>query len=209
MDNALFRPNRNKQILVTIVLTHICNNLTNAALLPDLLLKNFIQQTLGYFRMLKGKQKDDEYQQKTQELFASILNVLKKEDVTSKTKVKVLKKLLFSPGPFIFEKITRSKLAQQITALLDAEGVKKLATLYREVVLGEKAKESTDQSWWNKDRVYAAQLLVKLLGHPSVQAEVQWRTEQLQFLVNLTIIEDEQRSNVGAGLSGECFCCCC
>lgn len=139
-------------------------------------------------------------------MFTSILNALKKEEVKSKTKINVLTKLLFSPGTFIFEKITRSKLAQQITALLDADGVKELALLYREVILAEKVKGTNDQSWWNKDRVYAAQLLVKLLSHSTMQSENEWRTEQLQFLLGLSIINDNQHSNVGMSLSGEFLC---
>lgn len=203
MDISLTRPNRNKQILATVILKYICDNLSDPSLLPDLLSRNFIQQTLGYFQMLKGKQKDDEYQQKAHELFNSILNLLKKEDTKSKTKIEALEKLLFWPGTFIFEKITRSKLAQQITALLDAEGVKKLAALYQEVVLAEKLKANTNDTWWNKDRVYAAQLLVKLLSHPSIQTEREWRTEQLKFLLNLTIINNNRYLNVGTTLAGE------
>lgn len=199
MDASLARKHRNKQILSTIILKYILNNLTDSTLIPQVLLPNFVRNTLNYFKEFTGKQRDDEYQKAAREFFEAILNSLKKDGVSSEIKLEVLEKLLFNPGTFHFEKVTKSKLPQQILMLLDAESIKLFAETYREVVLGTKAKEN---SWFNSDRLYAAQMLVKLFSYPQMQTENEWKTEQLIFLLNLCIIKNEQYSNVGHDLLG-------
>lgn len=199
MDSSLARKHRNKQIISTIILKNILNNSTDPALIPQVLLPNFVCNTLNYFRELTGKQKDEEYQKAAREFFASILNSLKKEEVASEIKLEVLEKLLFNPGTFHFEKVTKNKLPQQILTILDAESTKKFADTYREVTLGTKAKEN---SWFNSDRLYAAQMLVKLFNSPQMQTENEWKKEQLIFLLNLCIIRNEEYSNIGSELLG-------
>lgn len=131
--------------------------------------------------------------------------MLKRAEVSSEIKFEVLERLLFYPGSLIFEKTTKSRLVQQITLLLDVEGVKKLASVYRDVVLGVKRQHESTEAWWNNDRLYAAQLLVKLLGHSAVLGENEWRIEQLQFLMELSLIRMENGVQVGGELAGKCF----
>lgn len=187
MDKALSKYNQNKHLVIINFLTIILNNIEKPNDLPQLFEEHFIQQTITVFRQLKGGQKDYQLKQLTHTLFNVIPEVLKKEEVKEKTKIAILKKLLFHPGTFIFEKITKSKLVQHITSTLKNEGVKKLAVIYKEVVLleNEKFNADTSETFQNNDRLYAANLLVKLLCHPEVNEENEWKCEQLKFLLRL------------------------
>ncbi|KAJ8985239.1 hypothetical protein NQ317_018268 [Molorchus minor] len=135
-DKILHRPNRNKHLIVINLFSIILQNLEDKSIVPMILTRNFIQQTLNYFKMTGGKNKDAEFQQYMQTFFESLLKALSPEEVNLKIKISVLKKLLFYPGTFIFEKVTRSKIIQHITLRLDKEGIKKLAMVYRGVVDG-------------------------------------------------------------------------
>lgn len=208
LDNALFKFHRNKHILATVLLKHIAENSTDVSVIPRLLTQNYLKETLAYFKTLKTKQQDSEFQEQTRSFFSTILNVLKNDGVSSDVKFKVLDRLLFYPGSLVFEKITKSKLVQQIILLLDVRGVKKLATIYRDVVLGKKREHESTEDWWNSDRLYVAQLLVKLLGHHAVLNENEWRIEQIQFLMELGMIRKVNGPNVGAELAGKVFIYC-
>lgn len=202
IDQTLLKFQRNKHLLATIILKHITNHLADFSVIPQLLTHNYLKQTLNYFKTLKAKQQDIEFQQETHQFFNTLLDVLKK-DVPGNVKFELLERLLFYPGSLIFEKTTKSKLVQQITLLLDIDGVKKLASVYRDVVLGERRQHESTDAWWNNDRLYAAQLLVKLLGHSAVLGDNVWRIEQLEFLMELSLIRKENGVKIGTELAGK------
>ncbi|XP_044261634.1 rDNA transcriptional regulator pol5 [Tribolium madens] len=201
LDRTLIRQNRNKFFVATRLLTGILNELNDPSLIPELLTRNYLQQLINTYKTAVGKQKDKEFQNLTQKLFETLVNSLKKDGVKSKIKIKVLKALLFYPGTFIFEKVTKSKLVQNITASLNTEGVKKLAGIYRDVILATNDKvvnDNTREKWWNVDRIYASHLLVKLLNHPSMHDNNEWKVEQLVFLMKLGLLKDD---NIGHELA--------
>ncbi|XP_018562752.1 myb-binding protein 1A-like protein [Anoplophora glabripennis] len=204
VDANLQRPNRNKQLIATKIYSIILQNVQNLDSVPQILTKNFIQQTLNYFKTFKGKNKDAEFQQSTNKFFETLLETLKRDGAKSQTKIAVLKKLLFYPGTFIFEKITRSKVIQQITYSLDNGGVKMLATLYEGVIKGTEKIDSEDarnENWLNNDRLYAAHLLIKLLSHASMKDENEWKTEKLGFLMHLGLFRMDNGANIGSELA--------
>lgn len=203
LDQNLFKFHRNKHILSTLILKHIAKNITDFSLLPQLLTHNYLKQTLIYFKTLKPKQRDDEFQTETHDFFNALVDALKKPEVSGEIKFEIVERLLFYPGSLVFEKTTKSKLVQQVTLLLDVDGVKKLGGFYRDVIVGKKRQHESTDMWWNNDRLYSAQLLVKLLGHNAVLGENEWRIEQLQFLMELSLIRRENGLNVGAELAGK------
>ncbi|KAL3271345.1 hypothetical protein HHI36_021833 [Cryptolaemus montrouzieri] len=186
LDEALEKYNKNKHLVAINFLTFILKNIENPNEIPSFLGDNLIQHTLMVFRQLKGDEKGNEIKQLTHKLFDAILEALKR-NAKEKTKIAVLKRLLFSPGTFIFEKITKSKLIQQITSTLETEGVKKLAKVYKEVIMlqNEKFNAESSETFQNNDRLYAAHLLVKLLGHSTMHNENEWKCETLKFLMHL------------------------
>lgn len=205
LDTQLTRLNRNKLLAVSIIICNILPNLEDHSQIPKLLTNNFIRQTLQYFRNHYNNNHDEEFQTGMMKFFDSLGNCLKNDQIERKIKVTVLKTLLFYPGTFMIENITKSRILQQIVNGLNVEGVKKLGKLYKEVIIAKKEKiveENVTEPWLNAERVYAAQLLVKLLSHPSMQNEIEWKTECLKLLMNLSIIRHSRYTNVGAELAG-------
>lgn len=207
MDNQLQRLNRNKHIIIATMLTSFLENSTGSDIIPHLLTVNFISSTIQIFRHYRVKDKDDEFYFKMDKFFKTLSEKLQSKEIPAKDKISVLNKLLFYPGIFIFEKVTRTKIVQQITASLNAEGVKSLAALYCDVATAQKQKvagNNQTENWINADRVYATQLVVKLMGHSSVQKENEWRLDQLKFLLKLGLFKEDDIS-VGTELAGKFF----
>lgn len=201
-DSQLSTRNRNRLLVAIKIYSGILESVVKTSLIPSLLSNNFIQHILNYYKNIKD---DYEFQKSMHNFFETLLGTLKKDQVKSKTKISVLKKLLFFPGTFIFEKITKSKIVQHITSSLDDDGVKNLAALYRGVVTGSERIDSQDEHWLNNDRLYAAHLLVKLLNLLVVKEENDWKVEQLCFLVDLGLFKNDSEVNVGSELAGKIF----
>ncbi|XP_050302470.1 myb-binding protein 1A-like protein [Anthonomus grandis grandis] len=206
LDKHLRTPNRNRLLAFMKLLTNILSLVTSDKYyteVPSLITRNFVTQLLGYFRTFKGKQKDKEYHDAVQKLFETIVAVFSKENTNSDVKISVIKKLLFDPGTFVFEKVTKSKIIQQITLTLDTEGVKNLAKVYRGVVDGTETinSENDSETWLNNDRLYSAHLLIKLLGFPAMKQENDWRVEQLTFLLSVSLLRERSGMNVGRELA--------
>lgn len=196
-DRQLSLRNRNKLFAAINIYTGILKALVKTSQISLLLSENFVHHILNYFKNVKD---DQEFRKRVHTFFDALVISLKQNDVKSKSKVSVLKKLLFFPGTFIFEKVTKSKIVQHITATLDIDGVKNLASLYRGVVTGTERIDSQDEHWLNNDRLYAAHLLVKILNLPILKDENDWKVEQLCFLINLGLFKNE--GNVGTELAG-------
>jgi len=113
LDKHLKTPNRNRLLVFLTILTNTLINISenNKPLdnIESLLTGNLITQILGYFRTFKGKQRDKEYHDAVQKLFETLLALFRKETAKSDVKIGVIKKLLFDPGTFVFEKVTNSQ----------------------------------------------------------------------------------------------------
>lgn len=209
LDKHLKTPNRNRLLVFLTILTNTLINISenNKPLdnIESLLTGNLITQILGYFRTFKGKQRDKEYHDAVQKLFDTLLALFRKETAKSDVKIGVIKKLLFDPGTFVFEKVTKSKIVQQITSTLDVEGVKNLGLVYRRVTEGSEKinTENESETWLNNDRLYSAHLLIKLLSFPVMKGENDWKAEQLEFLLRISLFRDAETANVGRELAGE------
>ncbi|CAH0548937.1 unnamed protein product [Brassicogethes aeneus] len=203
LDKHLHRPNRNKHLAITTLFSHVLSTVADYEAISDLLGENFVKQTICYFKTFTKYQKDGEFQKQMHDFFEKLVATLKGESVGSTAKIRVLKRLLFHPGTFIFEKITKSKIIQHITSTLDADGVKELSDVYCDVVTGKLSVDigpNTNERWLNNDRLYAAHLLVKLLHLPVVQKCNDWKVEKLMFLMTMGIF-NKSISNVGVELA--------
>lgn len=209
LDKHLKTPNRNRLLVFLTILTNTLINISenNKPLdnIESLLTGNLITQMLGYFRTFKGKQRDKDYHDAVQKLFDTLLSLFRKETAKSDVKIGVIKKLLFDPGTFVFEKVTKSKIVQQITSTLDVEGVKNLGSVYRRVTEGSEKinTENESETWLNNDRLYSAHLLIKLLSFPVMKGENDWKAEQLEFLLRISLFRDAETANVGRELAGK------
>ncbi|CAG9770830.1 unnamed protein product [Ceutorhynchus assimilis] len=207
LDNHLKTPNRNRLLVFIKILTNTLMQTIKSeeyfSQIAALFTRNFIIQLLGYFRTFKGKQKDKEYHDAIQKLFTKLVELFNKETIKSTVKIAIIKKLLFDPGTFVFEKVTKSKVVQQITLSLDSQGVNDLALVYRGVADGTETinSENESETWLNNDRLYSAHLLIKLLSLPAMRQESDWKVDQLRFLMEISLLRQSSGMNVGRELA--------
>ncbi|XP_012288300.1 DNA polymerase V [Orussus abietinus] len=191
IDKHFLKPSKSMEHLSLEIFKLIISNVKDKSIIPSLLTPNFLQHMLKRFQLYK-KIKNDEVSLAFKETLSLLVTTVSDEKVKTKIQVAVLKKLILYPGDLMIEKITGTKIIQMIVAKLNAEGVKKIAKVYTEIVENSKAKEKSNtktESWTNAERVYAVQLLTRLLGHPAVTLDKDWRLHQLIFLFTLGLCE--------------------
>lgn len=205
MDKQLLKPTRNKYLVATTLNIVIIENLQDKTQIDEILQSQYINVMLNTFKYTRSDKKD-QFLIKTHQLFDSLEIALKTEGVETKTKISILKKLLFENGTIIFEKITYSKLIQHITLTLDSVGIRKLVKLYKDFVTGQTeitySDHKKDDIRTNVDKIYIAQLYVKLIGHASIQNNVGWRIKQAKFLVDLSLFRNDEH-NISNSMAGE------
>ncbi|KAK5638318.1 hypothetical protein RI129_012613 [Pyrocoelia pectoralis] len=201
LDRQLLRSNRIKLMAASLIVRHLLTSCQDSTIIPNLLSENFIKQLLQYYRN-RTNRNDPEFQDEIASLFDSLCKSLQRDTVDVKTKLKVIKKLIFHPGSFMFENVTKSKNIQKLVRILDKESVKKLGGLYRDVLImkREKVCENKMESWLNSERIYAAQLLAKLLILPVVQTETSWKVKNLRLLMDVAVLRNKY-TNVGIELA--------
>lgn len=174
----------NKFSLTLTILTHLAEVITDPALIPDILQNNLVHQMLTYCKETRGSPKDAV--KKSINLFLDkIAKSLANESCKQKYKIATLKRLWFNAEFMDFERIVASKVIQQIIAGLNLEGVKKLADLLVQVINAEIKSEEDHIN--NNQRVYAAQLLVKLISHPKAVDDIGWKGEKLIILADVSL----------------------
>ena len=108
----------------------------------------------------------------------------------------ILKLLLKDHGKITFDKITGHGFIQKLTSIADAKAVKTLAKLYMEALSANSEAKSDANSpstiFSNQERIYSAQLIAKLVGHPVMQDEMKWKVEILTGILSHTLFELKQ-----------------
>ncbi|XP_043272424.1 myb-binding protein 1A [Venturia canescens] len=207
IDQRFVKPSKSIEHLGLELFKHLLMNIKDKTLIPSLLTANFLHHMIRRFTSCK-KNRRDQISITFKSILSELISVMSDKDIKAKTQVGVLKKLILYPGDIMIEKVTGTKIIQLLTANLNVDGVKKLSKLYHEIVSNAKPKEkkgNNTEAWTNMARIYVAQLLTRLLGHPAVSTEHKWRLDQLKFLFNLGLCES---SNVGVELAPqfkECF----
>nr|CAH7769653.1 unnamed protein product [Callosobruchus chinensis] len=204
LDTQIQQPNRNRQMIINTIHHFILKNITDHSIIPEFLTTNFIKYNLEYLKNLQRPNEDPEFKQKFDSFLQVLLEVMKHQEVTDKTKIAVLKKLIVSPGTLNFEKMTGSKVVQQISLTLGSKGVRKLATIYKTVINAEDKDESLDKekSWLNNDRLYATHMLIKLLNNPNVKEDNEFKIEQQTYLMELALLKENSYGvNLGSELT--------
>ena len=126
---------------------------------------------------------------RTPENDATIYGTLAKFSAVAKdhpeAQVPVLRALLSTSkgGNISFDKVTGGNVVHQLVSFASAKTVAFLAGLYRDAVLG---KSEGGQARTAQERIYAAHQLGKLVSHPAMQSDAEWKTETLSFLLAAT-----------------------
>ncbi|XP_057319340.1 myb-binding protein 1A-like [Microplitis mediator] len=189
-------PSKSMEYLALELLNFIVPNIEDKSILPSLLSSNFLNWMVGRFN-IDARYRHDDVANLFRKVLAHFVVALGDKEIKPKIKIAVLKKLINYPGDFMIEKITEVKVIQLITTSMNFNGVKKLAKFYCGIVDNSEPKKAGDkkeESWNYAERSYAGELLCKLLGHPTVDANHDWRLEQVKFLFNLGFCETENVS---------------
>lgn len=202
LNTQIIKYNRNKLIISLAIINYILEDIEEPIQISELLLPNLIGNCIKILPTIKNR-KDDDINIQFGALMTTLNTKLSDSSIKSKIKITILKKLLFTPGNFMFEKITNTKIIQQIVTNLNTEGVKKLSKVYRNVITASipKNEENPNDVWLNIERVDAAHSLNRLLSHPTVQKENEWRFEQIKFLLDVSLLNPVD-GQMGTELAG-------
>lgn len=223
IDGRLLKHNRNRELVALNMLLTILNNMTqNYELLPEFLSNNFFRLFMDWFKGLQTASKirnkrDDEEDnkimiKKEREVLNALAKVLKSDKVNTKIRIDTLKKLLFHPGDMNFSDITATSITKSIISDLDANGVKKIAKLFEGVLLNSTKKfikEDVERSWYNNERLKAAEGLSYLVMHDAMKDETDFKLNYMKLLMCLGFfqIDGDEDVALSADLTGSIKAC--
>ncbi|XP_054014556.1 myb-binding protein 1A-like [Hylaeus anthracinus] len=201
IDQKFTKPSRIDEYLAVKLLKLLLSSTMDKSVLPLLLSPNYMQYILKKFSNSKRHEKD-EILLAFKEILQLLVSITSSSDTKPKTQYAVLKKLLLYPGDLMIEKKTGVKVIQIITGSMNLEGIKKVSKLYRDIIENTIPKEKSDvksESFWtNAERIYAAHLLTRFMGHSATLMDQKWRLSQLKFLFTHGLCE---MANVGVDLA--------
>jgi hypothetical protein len=197
IDSQLVKHNRNRELAALNILSAILNNLSlNVEVLPDLVAKNFFKLFMDWFRGLQTASKirskrDDEDDhkimiKKEKEVLLAFSKAMKLDKVDNKIRVEMLQKLLLSPGEMNFTEVTGTTLVKTIIAELDIDSVKKMAKIFKGVLLNtskKTLKDNVERNWYNNERLKAAELLSYLVSHEAVKDNTEFKLTYMKLLM--------------------------
>ncbi|XP_063236209.1 myb-binding protein 1A [Bacillus rossius redtenbacheri] len=190
----LATPSANRHHVAFQLLSVILANIADKNNVSQLLTPNLVAILL---RHMKSKEdRNMQLAEQAGDVLALIVNTFSNGEQDSDDAILgVLDKLLFCPGTLMFEKVTGTRIVQILSGELRAEGMKRLAQRYEDVVTcrAKKARgpDGKVAPWLNGERVYAAQLLTRLMCSQVVQTETEWKINKLKFLLHLGMFKTE------------------
>lgn len=164
-------------------------------------------QTASKIRNKRDDEDDNKIMVKKQkDLLNALSKAMKGDKVSNETRLAVLKKLLIDPGEINFTDITGTTIARSTVADLERSGVKKLAKLFKGILLNtsEKVVKDTTRKWYNNERVKAADQLSYLVSHEAVKDDTEFKLTYMKLLMCFGFfkISGEENIAVSSELSG-------
>ncbi|CAL7951593.1 unnamed protein product [Xylocopa violacea] len=203
IDQKFIKPSKLDEYLAIQLLKLILSSIVDKSILPSLLSANYIQHMLKKFSGSKNHNKD-EILLGFKEVLNLLISTTNSDSTKLKTQIAVFKKLILYPGDLMIEKRTGTKIIQMLTGNLSLDGIKKVSKVYRDIIANniskEKANSKAESVWTNAERIYAAHLLTRLMGHPKTLVDKEWRVDQLKFLFAYGLGE---MTNVGVDLASQ------
>ncbi|XP_068980107.1 myb-binding protein 1A [Bombus flavifrons] len=201
IDQKFAKPSKTDEYLAIQILKLILSNIVDKSILPSLLSPNYVQHMLKKCSGSKNHNKD-EVLLGFKEVLNLLISTTNSDDTKLKIQIAVLKKLILYPGDLMIEKKTGTKIIQMLTGNLNLDGIKKVSKIYRGIIENtisrDKSNVQAESFWTNAERIYAAHLLTRLIGHPKTLMDREWRLDQLKFLFTYGLCE---MPNVGVDLA--------
>ncbi|XP_069699003.1 uncharacterized protein Mybbp1A [Periplaneta americana] len=194
IEGQLEKPSESKKLIAVNMFYFVLKHVEDMSQVPTMLTPKFLDVVTKSLERVPKKleTKHDRLCARTHEVFTTfMLKILKEKKPKGKTIVKIITKLTFSNGGnFMFDRITGTRVVQNLLLLLKAHSVKKVANLFRDVISGSSDKcggldGEEPRPWNNKERMYAVDVYARILGLPAVVGDNEWKIEQLRFLLQV------------------------
>ncbi|CAG9104701.1 unnamed protein product [Plutella xylostella] len=223
IDSQLMKHNRNRELVALNILSTILTNITdNFEVIPELLSKNFFKLFMDWFKGLQTASKirnkrdnEDDHKimiKKQKEVLNALAKALKSEKVDMSVRIETLKKLLFTRGEMNFTEITGTNIVKAIMSDLDLDGVKKMAKLFKKVLLNTSkkvVKDDVERNWYNNERLKAAEMISLLVSHDAVKDDTEFKLAYMKILMCFGFfkISGDETVAVSSELSGSIKSC--
>lgn len=195
INESLAAPNKIKEVVTLKLLTDFLSATSTGGdsepidvkTLLKLITPQFIKMIMSSLKRLKQQKHDvlltfyEEFFEALNKYFGTI------SDDTGR--VEILQKFILHPGLILIEKYLPQKTVHQLITKLGRDGVAALFDVYKSVFLARLPKDPKDENvqWLNIERHHAAQMMQYLLGQKCVQHDLDWRIEQLKFLLTVSL----------------------
>ncbi|XP_034231302.1 myb-binding protein 1A [Thrips palmi] len=206
VDSLLASSSKSKDHASLILFTILIRKVPDKKMVK-VLVTSRILDVIG--RTLSGpasdKIKNVEICTKAQEAIASLGEVLLADDATDKVRMAIIKKILFC-GDLQYEKQTGSHITILLENKLGKKSVQDLSKQFADIVDGKSSEEN--KVWRTVDRVFAAQQLKRLIGHQACNDDINWKVEQLLFLLHRGLFRETTSSAFNVELAANvrnCF----
>ncbi|CAO1442448.1 unnamed protein product [Diamesa serratosioi] len=180
VDKLLVNTTKQLEITTVHVAISIMKNLNDK---PNDLLKIL---TPNFLFMLNASTSKTFKVEDVQDMFTEFYDLLdqrllalNKDDI----KLQALSALIKDPGSILLEKNANKKFLSNLINSLELDGLMTAVTAIKSIIAEDKSKDS-------REKLYAVSVLQKILtSNKLVSSNIQWRIEQLSFLVNLGIFK--------------------
>lgn len=189
VNETLLAPNKLKEIATLRILTGILNSkAVPIETITELLSNAFIKMLVTSLRNSKQKKLEFVIRFHT-EFFQAIEAFLESFVGNDKAIIAIIKRFICHPGTLLIEKHAPYRFVQHLTAKLTAKGICEFFEVYKNILVEKTPKNPKDstETWLHIEKQHCVHQIQSLLALKVVHTESKWRTEQLKFLLKLSL----------------------
>lgn len=189
VNELLSAPNKLKEIATLRILTGILNSkAVPIETVLELFSNSFIKTLVSSLKNSKQKKLEFIVRFHT-EFFQAVEAFLESFVGNDTTIIAVIKRFICHPGTLLIEKYAPYRFVQHFTAKLTTNGVIEFFDVYKNILLEKTAKNSKDaaETWLHIEKQHCVHQMQSLIGLKVVHTECKWRTEQLKFLLKMSL----------------------
>lgn len=187
--------NKIKEIIILKLITKITETYKSEiveqsenSIILKLLTPRFIKLLINSLKM--NQQKIDNTIHKLHGHFFNAINSYTIAMNSDSITIEIIKKFILYPGIMLIEKYMPKRYINIfINQLKNSNSIYELFKIYKDSFLGKIPKDPNDTKlmWLNNEKQFIIQMMYRLLEHKSVQNNIEWRTEQIQFFLTIGI----------------------
>lgn len=190
INEILLAPTKLKEIATLRVLTNMLKRgKLQAKTVTSLLSNAFVALITKSLRTAKQDKREEYMNVLYNDFFDAVeeyLATLPSDENGETSKVALIQRFIDRPGTVLLEKYTPVRVIHKLIGKLTSVGVQQLFEFYKGILFDIKSKNAkADDGWLHTEKEHCVQMLQFLLNQKCVQADHEWRTEQLKLLLKL------------------------